>query len=213
MTIERIIGTRSHVEFVNVFERTSFATTSETIELLRNWAHQYLNEPHRNLGRAGPVCPFAGPSVERRLFWAGIVESDNVDFTSMSAIVEDMADIFPELSPRDGKDAILKAIVAVFPNMADFDIIDTVQAHGKSKFIKNGLMLGQFYPGCLEPGLWNDDFRPLDAPLPMLAVRQMVSTDYPFLTARSEWMAAYLKRFAPTVPSPARAFIVAKMGS
>ena len=163
-------------------------------------------------GRA-PYAPSPGRLSSEDYFGRASFESDNVDFTSMSAIVEDMADIFPELSPRDGKDAILKAIVAVFPNMADFDIIDTVQAHGKSKFIKKGLMLGQFYPGCLEPGLWNDDFRPLDAPLPMLAVRQMVSTDYPFLTARSEWMAAYLKRFAPTVPSPARAFIVAKMGS
>ncbi|MCJ0904294.1 hypothetical protein MTX36_12765 [Rhodococcus sp. ARC_M6] len=129
----------------------------------------------------------------------------------MSDVVEDMADIYPELPPRDGKDEIFKAIIAVFPDVNDFDLIDTVQFHGKSTFVNKGMMLGQFYPGCLQSGLWNDDFRALDAPLPMLAVRQMVSTDYPFLTGRAEWMSAYLKRFAPTVPPTARAFIVAKM--
>lgn len=212
-TTERIIGTRSHVQFINVFDKESVESQSDTIRMFKKWALEFLTEPHPDLGRAGPVCPFTGPSVDRQLFWAGVLDDVNIDFDTMSAIAEDMADIYQELPPDEGKDAIFRAIVAIFPNISDFNVIETVQLHGKSKFVKNGLMLGQFYPGCLQPGLWNDDFRPLDSPLPMLAVRQMVSTDYPFLATRSEWMSAYLKKFAPTMPSPARAYIVAKITS
>ena len=211
MAYQRIVGTRSHIEFLNILDEEEFDNPDRTMGVLRNWAQRYLTEPHQDLGRAGPVCPFTGPSLERRLFWAGIVQGDDIDFALMTKIAQDMADIFPSLSPSDGKDAIFKAILAIFPDLTDFSIIDAVQSNGKSTFINKGLMLGQFYPGCSRPGLWNDDFKPLDAPLPMLAVRHMVSTDYPFLTERSEWMAAYLKRFAPTVPPPARAYIVSKL--
>ncbi|MDI9917421.1 DUF6875 domain-containing protein [Rhodococcus sp. IEGM 1379] len=212
-TTKRIIGTRSHLEFINVFDDESLESQSGTIRAFKKWALEFLTEPHPDLGRAGPVCPFTGPSVDRKLFWAGVADEINIDFDSLSAIAEDMADIYQELPPSEGKDAIFRAIVAIFPNISDFNVIETVQLHGKSKFVKNGLMLGQFYPGCRQPGLWSEDFRPLDSPLPMLAVRQMVSTDYPFLATRSEWMSAYLKKFAPTMPSPARAYIVAKITS
>lgn len=211
MAIERIVGARSRVEFLNVFGDKSLEVRGETVGVLRKWVCDFLIEPHQDLGRAGPVCPFTGPSIERRLFWAGIVDGDNIDFASMSEISDDMAEIYPELSPNSGKDAIFKAILAIFPDLVNFDTIEKVQSCGKSKFIAKGMMLGQFYPGCAKPGLWNEDFKPLSSPLPMLAVRQMVSTDYPFLVDRPEWMAAYLKRFAPTVPPPARAYIVAKM--
>ena len=62
-------------------------------------------------------------------------------------------------------------------------------------------MIGQFYPGCAENGLWNPDFRPLDSPLPMLAIRHMVESDLPFLTRetdppeeRSSFLRSYLFR-------------------
>jgi hypothetical protein len=72
-------------------------------------------------------------------------------------------------------------------------------------------MLGQFYPGCDQPGLWNKDFHPLDAPIPMLVVRTMMSTDFPFLLARPEWMTAYVKKFAPSLPAHVRDAVVSRL--
>ena len=37
------------------------------------------------------------------------------------------------------------------------------------------------------------------------AVRHMVSSDFPFLNNNPEWIEAYLRHFAPTIPSPVRA--------
>lgn len=56
-------------------------------------------------------------------------------------------------------------------------------------------------------GLRNSAFRALDAPLPMLAVRHMVGSDFPFLASEREWVVAYLKKFAASVPSVVRSDI------
>lgn len=45
-------------------------------------------------------------------------------------------------------------------------------------------------------GLRNPNFKALDGPFAMLAVRHMVVTDYPFLCENDTWMDAYLARFA-----------------
>src|SRR5206468_1894821 len=50
----------------------------------------------------------------------------------------------------------------------------------------DGLMLGQFHMKNEEPGLHNVNFRPLQSPIPLLAVRFMVMADLPFLTRQAD---------------------------
>ena len=73
-----------------------------------------------------------------------------------------------------------------------------------------GLMIGQFYPGCDEAGIRNPDFRPLQSPIPLLAIRHMVNSDFPFLAGSVAWIEEYLRKFAPAVPAVARKMIAAK---
>ncbi len=75
-----------------------------------------------------------------------------------------------------------------------------VQAKLKNDFVARGLMLGQFHPHCDEPGLWNDDFRPLRSPVPLLGIRHMVPTDFPFWKNDKTLFARYLERFREDVP-------------
>ena len=122
----------------------------------------------------------------------------------MTEAVDEIFSAFPALPPTDGDDALLKAVLLVFPDVLDYSLIEEAQREGKSKFVQEGLMLGQFYPGCTTPGLRNKAFPALDAPLPILAVRNMVGSDFPFLAQRSEWVDAYLKKFAHQIPGPVR---------
>lgn len=202
-------GRRSGIEPVSVFDEIRPDEHPRTGEL-RRWAVEFLCKPNEDLGRSGPVCPFAAPSIGRSLFWVVFVEGE-VDETRMRLITDDLADLFDELPPVSGSDAALKAAVVVFPDVTDFSIIDRVQDDCKSGFVRDGLMLGQFYPGCTVSGLRNDEFRPLDAPLPMLAVRQMVGSDFPFLTSDRDWILAYLKKFASTLPSLVRGAIADRL--
>lgn len=208
---KRIVGARSGVVLEPLTSGADTGAHRALVAGVGSWARTFLMRPHEDLGRSGPVCPYTGPSLAKDLFWVGVVEGADIGVAEMSAVVEDVVDAYASLAPRTGQEAIFKSIVVVFPDLEDYSVIDVVQREGKDRVIQQGIMLGQFYPGCAEAGLWNRDFRALDAPYPMLAVRQMVGTDFPFLSARRPWLTAYLKRFAPAMPASVRTSIIDKL--
>lgn len=175
------------------------------LQQLRDWVAGYLTQPHAELGRAGPVCPFARPTLDHDLLWYAVVHGDSPPLPEVVARLRELTAKFGSLPPEQGPDSLLKAALIVFPDVRDTSFIDRVQQTLKPDFVAAGLMIGQFYSGCSEPGLWSSTFRPLQSPVPLIAIRHMVSSDFPFLNSSAEWIEAYLRRFAPTVPSPVRA--------
>lgn len=211
MPIQKHVGTRSGTVWVDLFGPMPEYAHEANAHLLRTWASEYLTAPHPDLGRDGPVCPFVRPSISKQLFGAAFVHGSEVDVPALGTIVADQFDIYIALSHSDDTDRSLKTLVTVLPDLTDFTVIDTVHADCKSQFVDHGCMLGQFYPGCPQPGLWNHDFHPLDAPLPMLVARNMMTTDFPFLIGRREWLCAYFKKFAPNLPSTLRTALAKRM--
>ena len=45
---------------------------------------------------------------------------------------------------------------------------------------------------------------PYPTPIPLLAIRHMVNSDFPFLAVSVAWIEEYLRKFAPAVPAVAR---------
>jgi hypothetical protein len=176
------------------------ARAEEVVE----WARTYLCRPHPALGRDGPVCPYTEPSLERALFWLTFYSGSDPALGDVAASVTRYREWFLELEPADGADAQYKAILILFPDLVPArapDVIDSLQAALKPEFVADGLMIGQFHPRCEKPALWNPDFRPLQSPVPLLAIRHMVRTDAAFLTHDAASLSAYLQRFATVVPT------------
>lgn len=178
--------------------------------MLTSWIDDYLNYPHPALGRDGPVCPFVRQTTVRQALWVAVFPGDDLTVEDMSAAVSDAHEIYDRLRAARADERWLTAVV-VFPGLTRFDRIDSVHRRHKSEVVGDGLMLGQFYPGCRVAGLWNADFHPLDAPLPMLVIRPMMTTDYPFLVARTEWLYAYFSKVAPHLPRALRWSIAGRM--
>lgn len=179
---------------------------------IREWAMAYLAAPHPELGREGSVCPFTAPSINKEMFWVGCVDRPDLTADDIERMVAGMVLRFHRLPPTEGPDSLLKAVLILFPAVTDYNMIYETQRRLKKEFVTMGLMIGQFYPGCEEPGIRNPGFRPLQSPLPLLAIRHMVSSDFPFLAAKAEWMEEYLKKFAPSIPTAVRSAIAAKFG-
>jgi hypothetical protein len=173
------------------------SVSKREFETVKHWAENWLSKSHPNLGRTGAVCPYAGSSIKKDLFRIAFVRGNNLDRDKMVSLLEEIAAAFPVLPPADGPESIYKAVVLVFPDVTEFRQIDAVQAECKTTFVERGLMVGQFYPGHQEGGLRNPNFKALDGPFAMIAVRHMVVTDQPFLCGNEKWMAAYAERFAP----------------
>ena len=56
-------------------------------------------------------------------------------------------------------------------------------------------MIGFMHAGNEAPGLWNPAFRPLRAPLPVLAIRHLVEQDAPFAARHPLLLAPFLIKF------------------
>jgi hypothetical protein len=124
-------------------------------------------------------------------------------------VVKHYRDLFLELEPQQGELAFYKAIMLVFPDVAEeeaSELIDRVQQKLKPFFVEAGLMIGEFHQRNESPGLHNPNFRPLRSPIPMLAIRFMTESDLPFLDRltdepqlRVRYLKAYLERLGTVV--------------
>lgn len=186
----------------------------EAAKSIMSWTRQFLCRPHDLLGREGPVCPFTQPSLSHRLFWVTVVPGSEIDVEKASDIVERFREWFFELEPKSGSEAILKTILILFPEVSHEKArteLEGLQKKLKPNFVKRGVMVGQFYEGCPESGLWNDAFHPLQSPVPLLAIRNMVPSDFPFLHGKrgnSDMLIAYLNRFGTNIPPEVKQLLV-----
>ncbi|MGS2808918.1 DUF6875 domain-containing protein [Nocardia sp. MW-W600-9] len=210
---EVIFGSRSGMSWFPLSTSTTESSrfTQATLDGIRGWAREYLTQPLAEIGRDGPVCPYVGPAMRRDLIWVGRVAGAQPWPAYVRLVLSDALELFPKLPPATGGATVLRCLVTALPELPEYTLIDDLHDQLKSEFVERGLMLGQFYPGCTQPGLWNRNYHPLDAPIPMLVVRTMMATDFPFLLARPEWMSAYVKKFAPGLPAHVRRVVVDRL--
>lgn len=194
----------STIVLSSLFTGVPLARHETVAGVLRRWARDYLSQSHPDLGRKGAICPFTLPSIKQDLFSVAYSDGDNLSREDIATALTDVIREFQSSAPSDPNDEALKTVLLIFPELEDHSLIDGIQLEFKNLFIKCDLMVGQFYPGCGEGGLWNPHFRPLDAPYAMIAIRHMTSSDYPFLTGDEEWASAYLTKFAPDIPARVR---------
>lgn len=182
------------------------------MKTVAQWAVSYLCQPHPELGREGPVCPFTRPSLERDVFWLTVCNVGTIAGPEVYQATRALAEVFVHLEPTTTSESRFKTVLVIFPRLVDKSEVDDLQRRLKSTFVQEGLMVGQFHDECEEPGLWNPNFPALRSPLPLLAIRHMVTSDFAFLTADPAWIASYLARFAPEVPGHVRKSMVELIG-
>jgi hypothetical protein len=173
------------------------------------WTENFLTRPSPDLGRAGPVCPFVRPALEKKSLWLTAIEGAVPGAKLLEETLLGYKDWFLELPPTDGDDAIFKAILILLPDVKEEnyrDILDSTQKRLKPAFIKEELMVGQFHPRCDEPGVRNAAFRPLRSPVPLLAIRRITAGDFVFMKGpegyyNAEFLQNFLRIFAKGLPS------------
>ena len=168
-----------------------------------DWMHEFLAQPHPELGRKGAVCPFVPIALEKDSIRMAQITDPDPSVESVEAVIRRLRDLFLVTEPISGAEAINKAFVVVLPNLSagSAELVDVVQGRLKKEFIDCGLMLGEFHTSNQSGGLRNAAFRPLRSPIPMLGMRQMVDSDLPFLdrpdylpTERAAFLRSYLFR-------------------
>lgn len=155
------------------------------IRAMAYYSRDYLTAKHPDLGRTGAVCPFTAGALDRDLLHITayrLEATDEVDLLDALAAVQRS---LIEAGRGDGDRArIFRSMIVTFPFIAETDapeLIQKVQKELKPDYLREGLMIGEFYPECSAPGVHNADFRPLQSPVTSIAIRYMTPQDAPFM--------------------------------
>ena len=168
----------------------------DALAQLRGWIETYLMQTHPQLGRPGVVCPFTRLARKH----------DTIRLAICDATPDDRAEIFVAIRsgykmlgriPATTETAVLRTVVIGFPNCnseAGLAVIHRGQTQHKLHAAMYFRMLGLMHPSSEARGVWNPDFRPLRAPMPLLAMRYMVEQDAALIADhRLQWPPYFLK--------------------
>ena len=169
------------------------------LRMVAGWIRTFVAGPHKDLGRAGPVCPFVPEALERKTLW---LASEHVAGRSAAEVVELMKGYKTQLlhaQPIDGDGASSKVIVIVFTDLpADrakglFD--DVLKQLAVPSYEQEGILFGPFYEGNHGTAIYNSSFRPFQSPVPFLFVRQGVISDWKFFIDDDAWLNRWAHRY------------------
>jgi hypothetical protein len=171
----------------------------DALRAVADWIKTFVARPHKDLGRAGPVCPFVPGAWERKTLWLAPEKIADRSVQDVVQLINEYKTVFLHAQPIDGDDVNYKSIVVVFTDLsADRakDFFDDVLQHlGVPSYVENGLVLGGFYSSNEGSAIYNSSFRPFTAPVPFLIVRHAVISDWKFFLDNEDWLNLWARRY------------------
>jgi Domain of unknown function (DUF6875) len=171
----------------------------DALHAVADWIKTFVVRPHKDLGRAGPVCPFVPEALERKILWLAPEQIADLEVPAVVELINGYQRLFLDAQPTDGDDANYKVIVVVFTDLsADraqgvFD--DVLQHLAVPSYVEDGIVFGPFYEGHEGTAIYNSSFRPFRSPVPFLFVRHGVISDWKFFLDNEDWFNLWARRF------------------
>ena len=156
--------------------------------------------PNKDLGRAGPVCPFVPGACERKTLWLAPERIANQSVPDVVELMNDYRRLLLRAQPIEGDDASYKAIVVVFTDLsADRarEYLDDVQIQDLKRlsYVEDGVVLGEFHERNEGSAIRNPSFQPFKSPVPFLLMRHAVVSDWMFFLDNEDWLSFWARRF------------------
>ena len=166
--------------------RTSELAESDldALQAVAGWIKTFVVKPHKDLGRAGTVCPFVPGSLERKTLWLAPEQIADRDVPEVVELMSGYKRLLLDTRPTEGDDVIYNVIVVVFTDLpADRaqGVFDDVLKHlAVPSYVEDGILFGPYYEGNKGTAVYNSSFRPFQSPVPFLFVRHGVTSDWKF---------------------------------
>ena len=171
----------------------------DALQAVADWMETFVVRPHKDLGRAGPVCPYVPGSLERKTLWLAPEQIADRDVPDVVELMTGYKRLLLDAQPPDGDDAIYKSFVVVFTDLpADRagEFLDEVLEHlAVPSYADDGFVMGGFYEGNEGTAIYNSSFRPFTSPVPFLLVRQAVISDWKFFLDDQDWLDLWAHRY------------------
>jgi Domain of unknown function (DUF6875) len=89
----------------------------EALHAVADWIKTFVVKPHKDLGRAGTVCPFVPGSLERKTLWLALEQIEDRDVPEVVELMNGYKRLLLDTRPTDGDDVIYNVIVVVFSDL------------------------------------------------------------------------------------------------
>jgi hypothetical protein len=170
----------------------------EALRAVADWIRTYVVKPHKDLGRAGTVCPFVPVSLERKVLWLAPERIADREVPEVVELMNGYKRLLLGTRPTDGDDVIYNVIVVVFSDLpaghAQGIFDDVVQQLAIPSYTEDGMLFGPYYEGNEATAIYNSSFRPFQSPVPFLFVRHGVTSDWKFFLDDEEWLNLWAHR-------------------
>jgi hypothetical protein len=165
-----------------------------------DWIKTFLATPNRDLGRAGPVCPFVPGALERKTLWLAPERIDNLSVPELAELLRGYRNLLQHAQPIDGDDAAYKAIVVVFTDLSadrarEHDDNVQIQNFRRLSYFEDGVVSGEFHMKNEGSAIRNRSFQPFKSPVPFWLMRNAVVSDWMFFLENEEWLGSWARRF------------------
>jgi hypothetical protein len=188
------------LEDLEDIRRTSELAESDlqALQAVADWIKTFVVKPHKDLGRAGTVCPFVPGSLERKTLWLAPEQIADRDVPEVIELMNGYKRLLLDTQPTDGDDVVYNVIVVVFSdlpaNRAQGVFDDVIQQLAVPSYVENGILFGPYYEGNEGTALYNSSFRPFQS-VPFLFVRHGVISDWKFFLDNEDWLNLWARRY------------------
>ncbi|MFS2179485.1 DUF6875 domain-containing protein [Rhizobium pisi] len=175
------------------------------LRAVADWINTFVARPHKDLGRAGPVCPFVPQASEHKVLWLAPERIADRSMPDVLQIANAYKRLLLEAQPTNGEGANYNSLVVVFTDLAadrarDF-FEDILQRLGPPSYQEDGLALGGFYETNEASAIYNARFRPFTPPVPFLLMRHAVISDWKFFVNDEDSLNRWARRFKESAVS------------
>jgi hypothetical protein len=136
----------------------------KALHTVADWITTFVARPNKDLGRAGPVCPFVPGAWERKTLWLAPEQIANRSVPDVVQLVNGYESLFLRAHPLEGDDANYKAIVVVFTdvsvNRAKEAMDAVLQQLADASYVDDRVVFGPFYESNEGTAIYNPSFRP-----------------------------------------------------
>ena len=171
----------------------------EALQAVAHWIKSFVVEPHKDLGRAGTVCPFVPGSLERKTLWLVPEQIADRDVSEVVELMSGYKRLLLDTRPSEGDDVIYNVIVVVFTDLsadrAQGVFGDVLNHLAVPSYVDDGILFGPYYEGNQGTAIYNSSFRPFQSPVPFLFVRHGVTSDWKFFLDDEEWLNLWARRY------------------
>jgi hypothetical protein len=188
------------LEDLEDIRRTSELAESDlqALQAVADWIKTFVVKPHKDLGRAGTVCPFVPGSLERKTLWLAPEQIADRDVPEVIELMNGYKRLLLDTQPTDGDDVVYNVIVVVFSdlpaNRAQGVFDDVIHQLAVPSYVENGILFGPYYEGNEGTALYNSSFRPFQS-VPFLFVRHGVISDWKFFLDNEDWLNLWARRY------------------